>query len=53
MKRIYPLTDMKTGRTAYAVWEGSPSKSNPQRLLRPRLLEVFNKRAEAIKYVKA
>lgn len=49
MKRIYPQTDVRTGRTTYALWEGTPSKSNRQRLLRPRLVQTYETKDKALR----
>lgn len=48
MRQVYPLTDVGTGKTSYAVWEGTPSAKNPQRLLNPTMLRVFQTRPEAV-----
>lgn len=40
IRRSYRFIDVRTGRKANAVWEGSPDPKNPRRLLAPRLVEV-------------
>ena len=44
----YPLTDMRTGDTAHAVWEGERDPRNPQRLIRPRFVGVYSKHSDIV-----
>jgi hypothetical protein len=51
VSQVYPLTDMLTGKTTYAVYTGEYDKRNPQRLIGgPELKHVFASREEAIQF---